>query len=335
MITYESFGEQAMLYRLTNTAGIQVTVTDFGARIVGIGLPVEQGGGLRAVSLAATSAEHYQQTDTYPGATILPVAGRISGAKAVIAGQTYQFTENEPGRTLHGGSNTANEQYWQTEIREEDNQLVCHLVLPDGLNGFPGPVTVSASYTLTEKNELLVDYQATTESDTLFNPTNHVYFNLSGDFTQAVDKHKVRIAAEDYLPLGADNLPLGHKESVAGSPFDFREPTYFEQGFVSDHPQNLLVKGYDHPWLVDNSGVVMEVTSPDERVRLRVKTDQDAVVVYTYNFPNEELATFHGAFSAECQAVPNACNLEGFGSIVLEKGQTYRSHTSYQFDWQD
>lgn len=333
MITIEPFGEKATLYRLENKAGLQVTLTDFGARIVDILIPVEENGGLRNVSLSAQSDKHYLETDAYPGSTIVPVAGRISGAQTEIAGKVYHFTENEPNRTLHGGVDTANEQYWQTDLDHEENSVRFSIQLADGFNGFPGNVRVQASYQLTEQNELRVTYQALSDAPTLFNPTNHVYFNLTGDFQRPVGDHSVRIAAERYAPLGADNLPTGELAPVAGTPFDFRAGGHFEQGFASDHPQNLLVKGYDHPWLVDHKGLVAEISSPDQDLTLRVHTDQDALVIYTYNFPVEELAAFHGAFSMECQALPNACNQEGFGSIVLEKDQVFSSQTVYQFIW--
>ena len=333
MIKIEDFGAKAKLYRLENKAGLQVTLTDFGARIVDILVPVEKDGSLRNISLSAQSDTHYLATDAYPGSTIIPVAGRISEAKTKIAGKEYHFTENEPNRTLHGGVDTANEQYWQTDLDQEKNRVIFSIELADGFNGFPGNVKVQAMYSLTDENELLVDYQAISDADTIFNPTNHVYFNLTGDFNQSIANHQVQIAANHFAPLGSDNLPTGVLEDVEGTPFDFRNGGTFEQGFSSEHPQNILVKGYDHPWLVDKTGVVAEVRSPDQSVSLRVRTDQDAVVIYTYNFPVEELATFHGAFSMECQALPNACNIEGFGSIILEKNKEFTSHTSYQLNW--
>ncbi|HFI0256552.1 TPA: aldose epimerase family protein [Streptococcus suis] len=333
MIEVTAFGKKATLYCLKNKNGMQVTLTNYGARIVEILLPVEEGGSLRNVSLACSSDLAYLAEDVYVGSTILPVAGRISGAKAEINGQVYSFTENEPARTLHGGIGTANEQYWEVELVEDRQALTFGIVLPDGLNGFPGPVAVQAVYELTEANELKVTYRAKAEQATLFNPTNHVYFNLSGDFRQDVGEHELKIAAQSYVPLGEDNLPLGHFEAVEGTPFDFREFATFNQGFKGSHPQNILVKGYDHPWVLDKVPTAVEVVSPDQKVRLQVETNQPAMVIYTYNFPQESLAAYHGVFSMECQALPNACNLDGFGSILLEKGQNYISETIYRFLW--
>lgn len=335
MIEVRPFGsEKATQYRLVNEAGMQVSLTNFGARIVEILLPVEEDGGLRNLTMAASSDEEYLAKDAYPGATIIPVAGRISGAQAVIKGQSYSFTENEPGRTLHGGVNTANEQYWDAEVDEAANSVVFSIELADGFNGFPGNVRVTARYRLTESNALEVSYNAQSDKDTIFNPTNHVYFNLTGDVTQDIADHQVRIAAESYAPLSEDNLPLGRLEPVDGTPFDFRKGGTFAQGFTLEHPQNALVKGYDHPWILDQVAEPVEVISPDQKVRLTVATNQPAVVIYTYNFPSEEMAAFHGAFSLECQGLPNACNVEGFGSILLEKDQLFEHVTSYQFTWE-
>lgn len=321
--------EQAQLYRLSNDAGMVVTLTNFGARIVDILLPVD--GQLRPVSLAAQSDEDYLEKDAYVGSTVAPVAGRISGAATSIKGQTVHFTENEPGRTLHSGYRASNQQYWQACVDEAANQVTFNLLLPDGYNGFPGPVRVTASYALTDENELKIAYQAQSDKDTIFNPTNHVYFNLSGDFSSSVADHLVRIQAEQFVPLGEDNLPLGEFWPVDGTPFDFREFAPLGQGLTGQHPQNQLVNGFDHPWVLQDVEVPVEVVSPDEKVRLLVRTNQAAVVIYTYNHGPTAMADRHTVFSLECQAFPNACNIPSFGSIVLEKGQTFDSHISYQF----
>ncbi|HEM4137749.1 TPA: galactose mutarotase [Streptococcus suis] len=334
MIEQSQFGKgEALHFFLSNANGMKVGLTNFGARIVEVLLPVEEDGEFRNVSLSASTDEEYRRTDLYPGSTIVPVAGRISGAQAEIKGTRYQFTENEPGRTLHGGVDTANEQYWDVELDHERNQVTFGIVLKDGFNGFPGDVRVLATYRLTDKNELTVDYKAVSERDTIFNPTNHIYFNLTGDFQRSVAEHRIKIAANHYAPLGEDNLPTGVLEDVTGTPFDFRDFAPFSQGFDSQYPQNVLVKGYDHPWLLDEVDVPVRVVSPDGKVELSVRTNQPSVVIYTYNYPVEELATFHGVFSLECQALPNACNQDGFGSILLEKGQDYLSQTIYQFRW--
>ncbi|HEM6340776.1 TPA: galactose mutarotase [Streptococcus suis] len=334
MIEQSQFGKgEALHFFLSNANGMKVGLTNFGARIVEVLLPVEEDGGFRNVSLSTSTDEEYRRTDLYPGSSIVPVAGRISGAQAEIKGTSYQFTENEPGRTLHGGVDTANEQYWDVELDHERNQVTFGMVLKDGFNGFPGDVMVKAIYRLTDANELMVEYRAVSERDTIFNPTNHVYFNLTGDFQRSVAEHRIKIAANHYAPLGEDNLPTGVLEDVTGTPFDFRDFAPFSQGFDSQYPQNVLVKGYDHPWLLDEVDVPVRVVSPDGKVELSVRTNQPSVVIYTYNYPVEELATFHGAFSLECQALPNACNQDGFGSILLEKGQDFLSQTIYQFRW--
>lgn len=329
-IEIRPFGtEKAQLYCLSNHNGMQVTVSNFGARLVDILLPID--GNMRNVSLSAASDEDYRKKDLYVGSTVAPVAGRISGAETIIKGQTYHFTENEPGRTLHSGNHISNEQYWSTHVDEEANQVTFTLEIADGYNGFPGNVTVTASYQLTEENELKIGYQAVSDKDTIFNPTNHAYFNLSGDFTQTVATHQLKIVADRYAPLGKDNMPLGKFLSVDGTPFDFRDFAPLGQGLTGEHPQNQLVNGYDHPWALNAVAVPVEVVSPDEKVRLIMRSKQPAVVVYTYNHGPTAMTGRHTAFSLECQGFPNACNLENFGSILLEKGQTFDSRFSYQF----
>lgn len=329
MINVHPFGtEKATLYCLKNAKGMQVTVTNFGARLVDILLPID---GIRSVSLSATSDEEYREKDVYVGSTVAPVAGRIAGAATEIKGEIYRFTENEPGKTLHSGINSANEQYWEAKVDEEGNQVDFYLTLPDAYNGFPGPVDIRASYQLTEDNELRISYWAHSEKDTIFNPTNHVYFNLSGDFTQSVAEHQLQIDADQFVPLGKDNLPTGEFQSVSGTPFDFRQFARIAQGFESQHLQNQLVNGYDHPWLVNQSEVPVQVISPDGKVRLLLRSNQPAVIVYTYNHGPTAMTGRHTVFSLECQSLPNACNLENFGSILLEKDEEFLSEFSYQF----
>lgn len=159
----------------------------------------------------------------------------------------YCLTENEPGRTLHGGTDTANEQYWETSVEQENNQVTFGITLKDGFNGFPGDVRVLATYRMSDEKELFVEYRAESDKDTIkdtiFNPTNHVYFNLTGDFQQSVGEHQIRIAANRYVPLGEDNLPIGVLEEIIDTPFDFRDFASFSRGFNSLQTQNLLVKG--------------------------------------------------------------------------------------------
>lgn len=332
LIEEAAFGEQSTLYRLSNAKGLQVTVSNFGARIVDILVPVT-GEEPRAVSMACAKEEDYRAIDTYLGATIVPVAGRISGAQAEIAGQVYQFTANEPNRTLHGGVDTANEHIWESRVDQESNSVYFTYTLPDGKNGFPGPVQVTARYQLRNDNSLVVTYEAKSEKATLFNPTNHVYFNLTGDFHQPIDGHRMTIASQRFAALNENNVPSGDLVDVAGTAFDFREEASFGTGFASGQEQVDLVKGFDHPWLLDEVADSVSVSSPDDKVRLVVSTNQPSVVIYTYNHGPTPAAAFHGGFSMECQGLPDACNQEGFGSIELPAGQTYRSETIYRFEW--
>lgn len=332
VIEQTAFGSKSTLYRLTNANGLQVTVTDFGARIVDILVPVT-GEEPRAVSMACATEEDYRAIDTYLGATIVPVAGRISGAQAEIAGERFAFTANEPNRTLHGGIDTANEQIWASQVDEATNSISFSYTLPDGKNGFPGPLHVTARYQLREDNGLVVTYEGRSEKATLFNPTNHVYFNLTGNFQEPVDGHRMTVAGERFATLNEHNLPSGDLVHVAGTGFDFRAGQLFGDGFASSHEQVVAFKGYDHPWLLDDVAEQVRVTSPDDKVRLVVSTNQPSVVIYTYNHGPTPAATFHGGFSMECQGLPDACNQEGFGSIELPAGQTYTSETVYRLEW--
>lgn len=331
-IETKSFGSpQAKLFTLQNENGVKVCLTNFGARIVEFWAPVE--GKLQNIAFGYASDEEYLAKDTYLGAIVGPVAGRISGGKTTINGKEYTFPQNEKGNTLHGGPESFEVQYWGVEPDEEKNAITFSLDTKDGYNGFPGSIHIQVNYQLTEENELIISYYAQSDKDTLFNPTNHVYFNLNGNPLEAIDHQLVKINADSFVELGEGTLPTGKLLPVAGTSFDFREVREFRQGFESTEPQNKLVNGFDHPWVLNKEeSPQVEAWNTAKTLKLEVRTDRSAVVIYTYNAEPEpeKQAVRHGAFTMETQELPDASNIDGFGNIILNAGETFESQTSFK-----
>ncbi|WP_449461067.1 aldose epimerase family protein [Streptococcus suis] len=324
-IETRQFGQYVRAYRLVNKQGMQVVLTDLGARIVHILLPVEEKGGLRNVSLACSSAEDYITNGPYVGASIVPVAGRLFTKQLQIRGQALQLLENGPGYSLNSGPKAANLQIWETNCISATNRIVFSICLADGYNGFPGPISVQASYQLCEDNTLEVHYQANSERPTLFNPTNHVFFNLSGRFQESIGQHRLQVSADRVLAYDRTGKPEKIRW-VHNTPFDYRNGRLFDDGLQSHDSQIKLFGGFDHFWYLNNQEKAATVISPDRKIRLRVATNQDGIVIYTYNKNQPHLATKHGAFSLECLASKQQGQL-------LVPHQTIHSWARYSFEY--
>lgn len=341
-ITQRDFGNGSTLFSLTNDNGMTLEVSDFGARIVNLLIPV--GNERRNIVLGFDSAEEYLAQDTYIGATIGRVAGRIKGGQFKIDARAYQAqTSEETGNTLHGGWPSFEEKLWSSETHIEETQasVIFSLTSHDGENGFPGNLDVSVTYSLNHQNEWTVTYWAQTDKATLYNPTNHVYFNLSGDVATPIDDHYLAVMADRFAVLNTDNTVTGEKRKLAGTAFDFRTAkplkTCFE--FTGD-PQKDMVSGIDHPFfLTHKSDVDAILESPDKNVSIEVQTDQDTIVIFTANFGAEKRILHgknlvnHGGITFETQAAPGAIEFEDFGNIVLRPDTTYQAKTVYKVNF--
>lgn len=329
-ITIENFGfEGAKKFRLTNKKGMTVELSNYGARLVSIIL--DFGNEKRQILKHYKSGLDYQMQDTYIGASIGPVAGRIRQGRAEIEGTVHQFEQNDGEHTLHGGQDGYETILWDYFINQVDNSVSFSKSFPRQYKGFPGKIWVTITFTLFDDNQLGIEYEAKSDTSTLFSPTSHVYFNLTGDDHSPVDDHELTIKAQRFVELGKDYLPTGQLMDVSDTPFDFRNKSTFSKGFMSNHPQITLANGFDHAFVLDRVDWPVEVESPDHRVILKLSTDEKVVVIYTYNHGEE--SDYHSAFSLETQAIPNTANEPSFGSIILKKGETYRSSTRFAFEF--
>ncbi|WYJ99999.1 galactose mutarotase [Enterococcus sp. 7F3_DIV0205] len=341
-ISNQKFGENAILYSLTNDNGLTMNVTNLGARIVDLIVPVN--GEKRNIVLGFDTAEEYLSKDMYFGATIGRVAGRIKDGSFSIDNHKYQLPVSpENGHTLHGGPESFEAKIWKAEIEEKSNQVsvIFSYMSPDGEHGFPGELKARVIYSLTNENEWIVDYQAETDQPTLYNPTNHVYFNLTGDVTQSVGEHELFVDADRFAVVDSDTTVTGELRSVDETPFDFKESKSMNQVFETRSEQNNLVNGLDHPFILNRTGFDQPqaiITAPKKDLSVEMYTDRPAVVIFTAQFGEmgpevrgEKLVN-HGGLTLETQVSPGAVEFDGFGDIILYPETIYQSRTIYKIN---
>ena len=339
-LTQRPFGD-AQHYRIETSSGFIFEATNFGARITRILAPLTEGVQTDIIHGYETYAE-FVSAGNYTGATVGRVAGRIKGGSYELQGERQQFTQNEGRNTLHGGAESFDRQLWQTETvtSATEVKLIFSLTSPAGENGFPGKLAMTVTYTFNEANEWRLDYRAETDAATLYNPTNHVYFNLNGDLSSAATNHDIRIAADRVAYLNEETLPLGTLNPVAGTAFDLTRGKRLAEILASGDAQVALVNGIDHPFKLTTPSlqtVQGELYSPTTGLAVSFKTDAPAVVVYTLNSEPVEEVMFgkkiglHGAITLETQALPGAGEFPDFGSMTLLPGEVFQTSTIYQF----
>ncbi|NPC93872.1 galactose mutarotase [Bacillus sp. WMMC1349] len=337
-ITQRPFGDDHLLFTIENDHGVILEVSNFGARIVNLFVPTASG--RKNIVLGFDSIKDYQQ-ETYFGATIGRVAGRIKNGEFSLDETLYKTSVNQLGNTLHGGNPGFDEKIWGYEVKEteQSGSIVFYTHSPDGENGFPGNIEVSVTYTLDNFNIWSVSYQAKSDKNTIFNPTNHVYFNLTGHPSQPIDDHSLQICSKEFAPVDNETMVTGEKKSVIGTAYDFRTPKKLKSTFESNDTEVKKVQGIDHPFFLACSNLeqmAAELSSPDEKIKVEVYTEEPAIVVYTTNsvegvpLMHGEKLSQHGGITFETQVAPGAIEFEDFGDIILHAGKSYTSQTKYK-----
>lgn len=316
----------------------KVSFSDLGARINSWQVPNVQGE-FESIVLGFDHAQHaFEGAGYYYGATIGRVAGRIAKGTFKLDGKTYHLPKNDGKNHLHGGDHPFDLQKWDYSINEATDkvEVIFELNDKDGANGYPGNLSVQVTHTITTDNEWIISYKAKSDERTLFNPTNHAYFNLNGNVAETIENHEIQLKADTYLPVDEANLPLGEYASVEGTAFDLRLGRKFGDLLDSDDAQFMIHQGFDHPFLLDKNKEYQGVVRVPERNRhLFFQTSEPAVVIYTQNYTpiktkiwGENLQKYSG-LTLETQKEPDAVNHSNFSSIVLEKEQMYESQTKY------
>lgn len=348
-ITKQSFGKstdgtEVFLYEITNTSGATMKVTDFGAILVSLMVP-DENHKLRDVVLGYDTVEGYYENPPHFGSPIGRNGNRIGNASFTIDGVTYQLEKNDNGKNnLHSGPNFYRTRVWDVvEIDAEKNSITFSIKSPHLDQGFPGNFTAFVSYTLTEKNELVLDYKGTADKDTIVNMTNHSYFNLSGEGSGSAMDQYLTIHANYYTPVAdSHSIPTGEYAPVEGTPMDFRTARQMGERINADFEQLKFTGGYDHNYVTDNYSkgnrrLIATAYSKETGIAMDVTSDCPCVQFYAANFvENEKGKNGHvynqrDAFCLETQVEPNAVNVEDFHSPVLAAGEHYNSETSYRF----
>ena len=331
-------GEAVTVFTLTNANGMTVRVLDRGCIVQSIQVP-DAAGNLVDVALGYDTVDAYEDGSCFYGAFIGRYANRIGGSAFPLNGGTVNLTPNEGPNHLHG--------VYATSVFygvPQGNALVLKRTSPAGEEGYPGQLELTVTYTLTEDNALVLDYQAVSDADTVINLTNHTYFNLNGHNSGCVDGHMLQIAASQVSEIDGATLPTGRAFDVAGTPFDFRTPKTIGQDLDLSNQQIGLANGYDHNFILDTADLSQpfaKAQGDQTGIVMTCYTTQPGVQFYSANFLQDDPAmgrgkggaTYHqrDAFCLETQHFPDSPNHPTFPSTVLRAGETYHQVTRYQF----
>jgi aldose 1-epimerase len=331
-------GEAVDLYTLTNGKGMEATISTWGGVLVSLKVP-DRNGSLGDVVLGFDNLDGYLKPGPYFGAIIGRYGNRIAQGKFTLDGVTYSLAKNNGENTLHGGTRGFDKRLWKA-ARSSGQSLELTYLSKDGEEGFPGNLSTTVTYTLTNNNELKIDYSATTDKDTVLTLTNHSYFNLAGQGEGDVLAHQVTIHADRFTPVDKTLIPTGELRSVAGTPFDFRQPHTIGERIDSADEQLALGGGYDHNYVLNRTGSGLElaarVMEPKTGRVLEVLTTEPGVQFYTAN----SLSTTgkggkaygrRSAFCLETEHFPDSPNKPAFPSVVLKPGGHYQTTTVYRF----
>lgn len=329
--------ELVSLYRLENSSGAYLELCDYGCRIRSICVP-DKNGILRDVCLGYSELGDYESDTSSQGAVVGRHANRIGGAAFTLNGQTYQLEKNDGNNHLHGGSRAFAHSVWEGEQR--DNQIVFTRRFLDGEDGYPGSLNVTVTCEWTEDNRLFLTYEAISDADTIFNITNHTYFNLDGYESRSILNHELQIFSSEITENDKESLPTGKYLPVAGTPFDFREFKTIGKDIQKEDIQLEYGRGYDHNFVIEGDGFrpAAILRSPESGIRMTCYTDQPGMQLYTGNYLSGCSGKYgeeHCGRSAVCletQHFPNATNIPEFPTVVLKSGETFTTTTWYQFD---
>jgi aldose 1-epimerase len=353
-------GKQTDMFVLKNASGMEVCLTNYGARLLSIMVP-DREGRMTDVLVGQRSMADYTTYASDFGAGIGQYANRIDQGKITLDGVEYQLPKNNYGHCLHGGCTLDGKGVgpegvrWETPmgwqysvhdvVEQNDSSITFQKFSPDGEAGFPGNVTATVTYTLTADNAVVILWKATTDKKTVINLCNHAYFNFNGDFSRQITNHTLWLNANYYTPVDETFMTTGEIAPVAGTPMDFTSPKKIGAEIGADFEQLKFGRGYDHNWVLNTKGCmrcpVARLTCPDTGIKMEVYTNEPGIQVYTGNFLDGSVngkdgkpANFRTAVCLETQHFPDSPNkshLEGWYSCELNPGEEYVSCCIYQF----
>lgn len=334
-------GQSTTLYLLKNSGKLSAAITNYGARVVSLLVP-DKNGVPTDVALGYDSILPYVHgPETYFGAIVGRYGNRIAKGKFRLNGKEYTLAANNGPNSLHGGKKGFGAVVW-TGKQVNDSTVQLSYLSKDGEEGYPGNLTVKVTYTLAG-DALQIVYDASTDKATVANITNHTYFNLNGQGNGTINNHLLELNAALFTPVDSTLIPTGKLDSVAGTPFDFRQPTAIGARIAVDNQQLKYGKGYDHNFVLNSAddttiGLAAKVTGDQSGIEMTVTTDQPGVQFYGGNFMTGSNSLkggkkddYRGALCLETQHYPDSPNEPSFPSTVIKPGRGWHSVTSYAF----
>ena len=335
-------GQEVTLYTLENKNEMKLKVMDLGATMVSL-FAKDRDGAFRDVILGYDDPAEYERQTCYFGAVIGRNANRIAGAKCEIDGVEYILEANDNENNLHSGAHGFHQAVWDAKTEEgKDDRITFTYLSRDMEQGFPGNMEATVSYTLTDADEVKIDYSAKTDRTTIANLTNHAYYNLGGHDAGSVENHLLKINADYYTPVSSEKaIPTGVIEPVTGTPMDFTEAKKIGRDIGADFIQLAYAGGYDHNYVLDTRHGVMRIAAQalceESGIAMDFSTDCMGMQFYSGNFVERHAGKegvfydFRHGFCLEPQYYPNAVNEERFVSPLLHPGETYQAHTKIKF----
>lgn len=337
-------GQHTDLFTLSNKQGMEVCITNYGARVVSILVPDRNGKREDVVCGFSTITEYMEQRQNF-GSTVGRYIGRILNARFTLDGVEYKLVPNngKSGHISHGGNPGFADRIWKVEQADTHRVRLSYLS-PDGENGFPGNLKVTLVYSLGEDdNALDLTYEATTDAPTVLNLSHHSFFNISGNFTKSVEDQQLWVDADRFTPYDDKKCVTGEYLQVAGTPLDFRMPHAIGECIDADHPQLKVVNGYDHTWELNTKGddtrPAAWVYDPASGRKMEIFTTEPGMQIYTGNGLKGKMTgkgriayPFRSAVCFETMHFQDSPNQPGFPSTVLRPGEVFRSHTVYKFE---
>jgi aldose 1-epimerase len=349
-VTKEPFGsvngKAVDIYTLTNSNGMEVKILTYGGIIQSVKVP-DRHKHFENVTLGFDNLTDYVERSPYFGCITGRYANRIALGRFTLDGVTYQLPINNPPNSLHGGTVGFDKHVWAATVIQNNDGVGLKLTdtSPDGDQGYPGTLESEVVYLLTDRNQIRMDYRATTDKATVVNLTNHAYWNLEGEGSGSIDDHVLKLNASHYTPVDPTLIPTGAIDPVAGTPMDFTRSTAIGDRIRDSFEQLVIGRGYDHNWVLDRHGpndtsmiCAARVLEPDSGRVLEIFTTEPGIQFYSGNFLDGTLVGTSGrmyrqgdGFALETQHYPDSPNKPNFPSTVLRPGQVYKTSTIYQF----
>ncbi len=335
-------GKQVSLYTLKNKNGLEMTVTNYGGRVVSLMVP-DKSGKMEDIVLGYESIDGYLNADEqYFGASIGRYGNRIAKGAFTLDSVKYKLAINNTPNSLHGGVKGFSAKVWDA-VQKSENEVELKLISPDMEEGYPGELKVTVNYRLTDANEFTINYRAETNKPTVLNLTNHSYFNLHGAGNGDILDQEVFLNADKYTPVDSTLIPTGKIESVIGTPFDFTTPATVGSRINEKNEQLVFGLGYDHNFVLNKTDgkvvtLAASVYDPKSGRFMEVFTNEPGIQFYCGNFlKGKEIGkqnkpyNFRSAICLETQHFPNSPNFSEFPTVVLRPGEVYNSTCIYKF----